>query len=187
MEQLIQFIHHFVSPNKKELSSFLGAFKIVQIPKGKLIQKRDFKCNTIYFLEEGFVKYSLEIKGKDVVVSLASNGALVSDYYGFYTEELALSDIRAITNCTLYAITREDLEEQYNKYKIWERFGRLVAQGGLLEQIMEKLDFQTKTPQELYIQMLRNNKELFNIVSLGDIAGSLGITQESLSRIRARI
>lgn len=187
MDKLIKLLRNYVEPNDEELHAFTSKIELLLKRKDTVIQRSGVLCSKMYFIEKGYVKYTMKIRQKDIVVGLASDGDFVSDYYGYFTQAKSITTITAISDCTIYSIEKSDLEELYDKYKIWERFGRLVAEEGLLEQIMERLDFQTKSPAELYLKMLEENRNIFQHVSLGDIAGSLGITQESLSRIRNRI
>jgi hypothetical protein len=129
--------------------------------------------------------YNDEHKLKAIHVSMKND--LVSDFFSYYSGYPAITTVETLTNCNLLYIEKQDLENLYNKYKTWEHFGRLVAETAMVEQIMAKINFQTKAPETLYKELVAKNPSILQEVNLGVIAECLSITPETLSRIRARI
>jgi CRP/FNR family transcriptional regulator, anaerobic regulatory protein len=188
MEELKLFILQFVQPNEDELMSFLQLIKTDACAKGKRIIKAGIINDKIFFVKKGILKYCmLKEDGKEKAMHIAMENDLVADFFSFYSNYPSLSSVETLTECELLFIEKKDLTFLYDTYKIWERFGRLVAESAVLEQIMEKLNFQTKSPEQRYTELITKKPSILQEVNLGVIAESLGITQETLSRIRARI
>jgi CRP-like cAMP-binding protein len=181
MEELKQFILQFVQPNEDELTSFLQHVKEETIARGKTIIKAGTVCDKMFFIKKGLVKYiMLHENDKSKAMHIAMDHDLVADFFSFYSGLPSISSVETLTACELFYISKKDLSSLYDQYKVWERFGRMVAEAAMLEQIMEKLNFQTKTPEQRYTELIGKKPSLLQEVNLG-------ITQETLSRIRARL
>ncbi|NJM79607.1 MAG: cyclic nucleotide-binding domain-containing protein [Flavobacterium sp.] len=187
MDKITFFLQKFISLDEDELNAFSELLKKEKIDKGSQIIKAGKNTNKIYFVNEGFLKYTMIQGENEKAIHIASEFDLVTDFLSFYSSQPAISSVYAITDCELLSITREQLEILYQNYKVWEKFVRLVAQFAVLDLIMEKLKFQTKTPKERYLELIATKPTILQAVNLGIIAECLGITQESLSRIRGRI
>jgi CRP-like cAMP-binding protein len=188
METLKEFIFNYVKPNEEELTAFLLHIKQEKYSKGKRIIKTGMVSDKIYFVNKGLLKYVMSKEdGKEKAIHIAMENDLVADFFSFYSNYPAISSVETLTDCELLYIEKNNLTELYETYKVWEKFGRLVAEAAVLEQIMEKINFQIKTPEQRYIELITKKPTILQEVNLGVIAESLGITQETLSRIRSRI
>jgi CRP-like cAMP-binding protein len=188
MEGLRTFILQFVQPNEAEMAALFGIVKKVDFAKGKKIIQVGAVNNRIYFVNKGVLKYSaLNQDNKIKAISIAMENDLVSDYFSYFSGLPSISAIETLSECDLLFVHREDLNLLYETFKVWEKFGRLVAEAAMMEQIIAKLDFQTKSPEQRYLELIKKKTNILSEVNLGVIAECLGITQETLSRIRARI
>ena len=129
----------------------------------------------------------MEINEKETVVHIAGKGDLVTDFYSYFSSQPALSDIYSITDCQLAWTKKSELEDLYGRYQVWEKFGRLVAEQAAVRQIQERIKLQTQTKEQIYLKLISEKPYLLQHVKLGDLAQTLGVTQETLSRIRRRI
>ncbi|HEY1037971.1 MAG TPA: Crp/Fnr family transcriptional regulator, partial [Bacteroidia bacterium] len=73
------------------------------------------------------------------------------------------------------------------KSHAWERFGRLLAQEAFNVTIARTESFLFKTPEERYLELIKQHPDIFNNIPLYHISSYLGIQGPSLSRIRKRI
>jgi len=191
MESEEQVLSHYlqsvVNPTADELGAFLQKIKYVTMPKHKRLLQLGSYCHKMHFVIEGYLKYVMRVKDKDVVVHFATPGKFVADFFSYYSARPAISSIYTISECRLALIEKQALEDLYASYKVWERFGRLVAEQAAVRQILDKIKLQTLSTEERYLTMIAEKPEMLHHIKLGDLAQSLGITQETLSRIRRRI
>ncbi len=188
MQQLTEFIFKFITPNEEELKSFLDVIKEEAKTKGSTIIRRSVVCDKIFFVKKGILKYTMPHENDKIKTThIAIDNDIVADFFSFYSGYPAITNVETLTDCTLFFIHKTDLANLYDKFKIWERFGRLVAETAVLEQMIEKINFQTKSPEQRYVELIAKKPNILQEVNLGIIAEYLGITQETLSRIRARI
>jgi CRP/FNR family transcriptional regulator, anaerobic regulatory protein len=187
MENLKNLVYTFVHPSEKEWQQFASLVQKEQFDKGRIIVKAGTRCERIYYINSGIIRYIVMHQDKEKTVALGMDNDLASDYFGFYSGLPALATLQALTKTELYFFSKGDLEVLYQSSATWERFGRLLAQKGLLDQIIEKLDLQTKTAEQRYLELIERKPGLLEEVNLGIIASCLNITQETLSRIRGRV
>lgn len=184
---LSSYLQSVINPSEEELTAFLKLVNYKTVEKNNRIIKIGNRCDVIYFVIDGFLKYVMNVDGKEIVIHFAAPGNLVSDFYSYYSAQPAITDVFTITDCQLAYVKRKELEVLYDSYKVWEKFGRLVAEKAALKLIFEKIKLQTQSPEEMYTNIISKNPQLLQHIKLGDLAQSLGITQETLSRIRKRI
>lgn len=187
IEHFTEFLKSYICPTANELAQFLQIVSSQKTPKGKKLVKAGRICTKMCFLTSGFIKYTLIEKNKSTVIHIASKGKIISDFFSFYSGLPALTDIDTITDCDLITVEKKDLEQLYNSSKIWEHFGRKVAEQAVVQQILNRIHIQTLSPEERYLDIINSNPELLQVIKLGDLSQALGIRQETLSRIRNRI
>ncbi|MGD1840040.1 MAG: Crp/Fnr family transcriptional regulator [Thermonemataceae bacterium] len=184
---LTNVINAIVSPSKEDFNDFFKILSFQQIDKGtKLIEKGTF-VDRLHFISEGYIKYEYEDVSKKRVIHMAGNGVFASDFFSYYSSQQAITDVISITPCQLLRVDKIHLEKLYRENNTWANFGRKIAENALVNQIMERIKIQTLSPEERYTNLLVSNPELLKVVKLGDLAEMLGITQETLSRIRKRL
>lgn len=169
------------------LNSFFQRVKLVDVKAGEHIVQINKPCSTVYFVIEGLLKYVMSVEGEERVMHIASQGDLVTDFYSYLSGGTSNSTIVTVTDCKLASITRAQMEELFAAYKDWERFGRIAAEQAVLTQIRETIRLKTKSREEIYLDFLAQKPAILQQVKLGDLAQSLGMAQETLSRIRKKI
>ncbi len=185
--EFANYLLQFSNPSEEELSQFLKITLSLPLQKGQRIISAGQVCSKMYFVLEGFLKYELVADGQPTVIHIASGGDLVADFFSYYSSLPAITNVVAITDCRLVVVEKSALENLYHASKTWERFGRKIAEQAIVRQIMERIKIQTQSPQDRYVELLNSRPDLLATVKLGDLSQVLGITQETLSRIRGRL
>lgn len=187
IEKLIQLIKASISFTNRELEEFLSLLNYQEVKKNSVLIASGKACNKIYFLSNGYVKYQLNHGAQKKVIHIAGNGVFVSDFFSYYSDHHAITDIYTITDAQLFVASKNDLEKLYSENIVWANFGRKMSENAVVDQIMERINIQTLSAEQRYIRILKSNPELFKVIKLGDLAEILGVTQETLSRIRGRL
>jgi CRP-like cAMP-binding protein len=93
--------------------------------------------------------------------------------------------VQAVTNGHAFSITATALQRLYDTSKTWERLGRLINQYYLMQLINRNNSMHKTLAKQRYEEMQLNAPHLFNLVPLKHIASYLGITLETLSRLKS--
>src|SRR5690606_39838973 len=103
-----------------------------------------------------------------------------------YSQQPSIENIQFLEDSIIYSISTENLNEIYKLHPAFNLIGRKIAEQ-LCEVLEERIiSFHTKNAEERYKALVAKHPDLLQRVNLGHIASYLGITQETLSRIRGR-
>jgi CRP-like cAMP-binding protein len=110
----------------------------------------------------------------------------VTSFFSFITRKPCIENIQLIEDSTLWAISYDDLQNLYDEYPDIERLGRIMNERYyvMLEERFVSNHF--KEAKERYENLMNNAPHILQRVPLGYVASYLGITQETLSRIRGK-
>lgn len=171
-------------PLKKELKAVC---RKKTIPKGESVITIGERCTDIYFIEQGLVRGFYFNEDKEITHWFAQDGEFATCFYSFISKEPSPENIQTLEACELVQIPYSDLQNLYTGFPETERIGRLLTEAYYLKLENRLLSLQFKTAKERYANLVNTNPSLLQRASLGQIASYLGITQETLSRIRAEL
>lgn len=146
-------------------------------------------CRYLGFVVEGvFRSYIVDSKtGEEKNVFLYSGNQFVVSFKSFINQSPCDYHTQSMTESKVLCIHIDDLQRLYKKSHAWERFGRLLAQEAFNVTIARTESFLFKTPEERYLELIKQHPDIFNNIPLYHISSYLGIQGPSLSRIRKRI
>lgn len=157
-----------------------------ELPKGRTLIQSGSICDQVFFIEKGLARTFYIKDDKDVTDWLAAENDFVLSVISFLTRQPDRRAVELLEPSVLWSLPHAGLESLYRRFHEVERLGRLLVSFGLvlLQQRFDDLHF--STAGERYHQLLERYPSFVNRVPLGIIASYLGITQETLSRIRAK-
>jgi len=153
--------------------------------KGSVLWREGRICPKIYIVKEGLLRvYYYNSAGKEITHWFAPEFTVITDLGSFFKRNPSKYSMEAIEDVVLYTITLDKLNKLFDEYHEIERFGRLFVIE-MMVQVGEKVkDLQFRTAVERYQILLEKYPTVLQRAPLGKIASYLGITQQSLSRIR---
>ncbi|WP_205529790.1 Crp/Fnr family transcriptional regulator [Pedobacter chitinilyticus] len=170
---------------EKEL--LLSRLQRIEVAKGKLIISAGKIGHHVYFIEGGLARAFCENQRGQTTIWFGQEGDVMLSYLSFFKDQPGYESIELLENAVLYRISSKDLQELYRQHIHIANWGRKFAEYELLKAEQRFMDLQFKTATERYQDLLVNSPAILKRVQLGYIASYLGITQVSLSRIRAAI
>lgn len=184
MNSLFDHIQQYSQLGKSALKNLGAVLKQVELTKGELVITEGKVCQHVYFLEKGCLRGYYNLDGKEVTYWFAFENNFVTSFFSFITRKPAIENIQVLEDCTLWAITYEDLQRLYARHSDIERLGRIMHERYyvMLEERFVSNHF--KEAKERYDNLLTHSPHILQRVPLGHVASYLGITQETLSRIR---
>ena len=166
------------------MDTILSVFEPLEITKGEFFLKSGRICRQMAFIESGYMRMYDIADGKEITLWIGSNGKFITSLSSFIFETSNHWNIQAITNCKLYVITRENHFRLNKTEPKWLEFDNILLANSFA--LLEKNMFSQlhTTAKQRFHSLLEEEPELFNKVPLQYIASMLGITPESLSRLR---
>jgi len=187
MDQFFTTVSNFSSLSAESRSALASVLKQHEYPKGKVLVKPDTTCNYFYFIEKGLTRTYYIKGGKDITDWISAENSFAVSIISFITRKPDRRGIELLEPSVLLSMHFDDLENLCAKFHDIERLTRHLVSSGLvqLQQKFDELHFASALQR--YQTLMNTNPTLIQRVPLGMIASYLGITQETLSRIRAQV
>jgi len=169
------------------LALLCRSMELVHYPKGHHVLEIGKIERDIYFISKGIVRAFTLVNGKEVTFWVGKEGATIVSMMGYVKNEPGYETMELMEDSELYVIKRAKLQQLYNEDIHIANWGRRFAETELLDAEVRVITLLLATATERYRDLLDNQSDLLQRLPLGYIASYLGITQVSLSRIRASI
>ena len=131
--------------------------------------------------------YTVDEKGNEHILSFSMEGWWTADLYSFFTSEPSLYNIEALQNCELLLLPKSSWDILLEKIPALERYFRIIIQNNLMAMQRRLLGSMSETAQEKYTKLVATFPDCIHRVPQHMIASYLGISRETLSRIRKQI
>jgi len=152
-----------------------------------LLQEGDV-CRYTAFVTKGILRsYTIDNKGTEHILQFAFEGWWMGDLYSFLTDEPSMYNMEAIENCELLLISKPSWELLLEKIPAFERYFRILIQNNLIATQQRLMGTLSETAEEKYLKLINNYPGCLQRVPQHMIASYLGITRETLSRIRGQM
>ena len=143
-------------------------------------------CKTLYFLEKGALRGFYNVEGKEITHWFAFENDFVTSFHSFITGQAAVENIQLLEGSILWSISKEDLTALLNRFHELERVLRIAYEKYYIRLEERFINAQFKTASERYQHLLDQHLHIPGRVPLGYMASYLGISRETLSRVRSR-
>ena len=166
------------------IAEFWDRMKVERYGKNHILHKPDRICHKLYFVEKGIVRTYYNHDGRDVTVYFTFRGELVTAIDSFVQRQPSKYYLELLEDSEFRSFTHQDLEELYLKYPGFERFGRVLMEQAYIDLVDRTESIQLLNASERYQKLIDAHPTLPSRVNLGYIASFLGVSQETLSRVR---
>ena len=140
--------------------------------------------NSVFFLNQGAVKVEIRSKDETRILDFFFENSFFGAYSSLLTKSPSDIRIKAIIDCKAEVINYEDLKLAYQTSLIANKLGRIETEKLYLKRVNKEKRLLTGNATDHYQALIAQNPEVIKRISLKEIAKYLGITPESLSRIR---
>ncbi|GAL87401.1 conserved hypothetical protein [Sporocytophaga myxococcoides] len=170
------------------VEELLGICLIVTHAKNELIEAKNGVFDRLGYIINGAARiYYLNEKGEEVSYLLQVNEDVIGDYASYITGEKSQAKIETLLETEVLYFEKKGVEELIKKDVFWLGFAKRISDLAFLsaKQRLDELFF--FTPEQRYLNLLKKSPEILNKIPQKYISSYLGITPQSLSRIRKRI
>ena len=187
MQQLLNYFHTFQVLNQDSQDQLLAISTPLRLKKNDILQPIGHTCKTIYFVQKGIARIFYYKDGIDITECFAAENQIIARVESLFTQRPSQKGIQIIEDAELVAINATVLFGLYDQYPGIERLFRKIFEQGYVDTVNRLESLQFYSAEERYTRLLEEMPELLQRVPLKYIASYLGITQVSLSRIRAGV
>ncbi|MGZ3918983.1 MAG: Crp/Fnr family transcriptional regulator [Bacteroidia bacterium] len=186
METLINHINSVVSLSSSSEKALIEICKELSFKKHEDIQPIGHTCKTLYFIKKGCVRIYYMKEDLDITESFEFENDFVARAESLFTGKPSRKGIQAIEDTMVIAINTPKLFQLFDSHHDIERFFRKITEQAYVRTVNRVESLQFHTAEERYNSLIKENPGVLKRVPLKYIASYLGITQVSLSRIRAK-
>ncbi|HEV3251087.1 MAG TPA: Crp/Fnr family transcriptional regulator [Puia sp.] len=186
MEDLIFFLNS-IHPLSDGLRNYLA-----QTIQAKTIKKRDYLlkagrvCDQIYFIEKGLLRCFYLKNLSEVCSWFMKEGDVAISIESFFLQKPSYESIQAVEETALHYISYKDLQYIYNQFPEFNFIGRVLTEKYYSQSEQRLYAIRMQRADERYGYLMQNLPELIKRVPSSYIASYLGITLETLSRIKSK-
>ncbi|WP_299225024.1 Crp/Fnr family transcriptional regulator [uncultured Psychroserpens sp.] len=184
----IKEIFKDLSFSNEEIKIIESVFFKTTYKKGTIILSAGDIVDKQYYILEGCLRsYHIDAHGKEHTVQFGVKDWWISDYTAFFSTSKAIMNIEVLQNAVLYKLSKEHKEYLYAQIPRIETFFRIKLERAFAAFQKRILANISQTATERYLNFINTYPTLQKSIKNYHIASYLGITTESLSRIRKEL
>lgn len=181
--QLFNYLHPISKATEKYITENTFPEKL---SKGQSLHLAGNICDAIYFIKKGAVRGYIMDGGKDKTTWISVENEVVSSIYSFVKQVPSIENMQAIEDCEFLRMDQVDLEKLYEISPDFNIAARRVYERYYADAEVRALTVRLSNAEKKYEFFLQTYDHLANRVQLTYIASFLGITLETLSRVRSK-
>lgn len=187
METLFTYFIKYNQLSEKAVGAISDICTSITIKKNKDLQPIGHTCKTIYFITHGAARIYYYKDGNDITECFVFENQIIARVESLFTGKPSQKAIEIIEDAELIAINATQLFKLYDTFPDIERLFRRIFEAAYVDTVNRVESIQFHSAEERYRTLLNETPNILQRVPLKHIASYLGITQVSLSRIRASI
>ncbi|WP_338360171.1 Crp/Fnr family transcriptional regulator [Yeosuana marina] len=181
-------LKHYINPTERDLQIFQSCLNSISVDKGKFLLLPGTQVKHEYFVLKGCLKaYYQDEKGHRHIIQFAIENWWIGDFDAFYNGVPSRLHIETIEPSKLLSINYDSLQELFKTAPIFERYFRLLTTNAFISQRKRILSSLEKNTMERYVEFCKSYPTIEDRIPNYDIANYLGVSAESLSRVRSKL
>lgn len=185
---LRNFVEKLVPLGDEEFDAFARCLRLRVLKKKENLINEGEICSKIGFFTEGYFRfYHMDINGNEITSDFHFSPGFITSYTSFLTGSPSRTNVQALEPMEVMEIGKTSLYSLYSEYPLIERLGRLMAEHVFITSERHLMMILNQTAETRYRLLLDKYPHYVGKIPLQYIASYLGITQETLSRMRKSI
>lgn len=166
---------------------FLQKGVLKSFNKNEYFLRQGDRTRNIGYVATGFFRLSrIDVSGNEWIIGYSFEHDFVCDYPAMIQNTGASINIQASTDCTAYLLSFSELNDFWEIDMNTQRLGRNIAET-MFSEIAQRLYSFYDTPEQRYISLMKRCPQLQERLTLKEIASFIGVTPETVSRIRKNL
>jgi CRP-like cAMP-binding protein len=188
MKELIDYLQRFETLNEQQIELVISKASYVELTKDTYFSEAGKVPRQVGYILEGILRFCyFNNKGQEVTHYFVGEGQFVTDFPRFEAQIISSEYIETVTDCKMIVFTKEDWDELLRTIGPWSNIETKMVKRCLTESITRRSPLVADDATTRYLSFLDSFSALVNRIPLAYVASYLGITQQSLSRIRKNL
>lgn len=184
--ELIRYCSNFIELDSSDEAFLIEAFHPLTLKRKSFLLEEGKICDFIAFVNTGIFRHFHIKDGNEITCDITLPHSFITDFKSLNQTNPSNYYFQVLKDSELLIIKKDVLLNLYETNKKFEKLGRIMAENIAQRTIEIVMSLSSDKPIERVQKLLANQPELFQLVPQRYLANLLGLTPESLSRIRAR-
>ncbi|WP_052599825.1 Crp/Fnr family transcriptional regulator [Aureispira sp. CCB-QB1] len=186
-EKIIEYMAQFEFFTTTEMEEIAAQLHIEAFPKGTLLLKEGEIADKCFFVLEGCIRQYYLVDGEEKTTAFYTEKQAAVSFTSYAEQSPSTHYLVCVEDCILLVGNPTQEQAMYQQHPKLEAFIRLLLEQGFGKTQEQFANFISSSPEKRYCDLLKNQPDLLHRVPQHQIASYLGVTPESLSRIRKRV
>jgi len=189
MKEIESYIENYFGIGGKDLTPIGRLFSNTALKKNDYLLKMNQYAKSIHFVKNGYLRvFAYNESGeKEITQWISNQGMFLTDLSSFIFDNRSRWNIQALSNCELYTISKENYQSIGNYVENWAELEKLFIAKCFITLENRVFSQLSMTAEEKVKNLFELNPDVFLQVPLQYIASMLGMTPETLSRVRRKM
>ncbi|MFD2164572.1 Crp/Fnr family transcriptional regulator [Paradesertivirga mongoliensis] len=183
-ENFRSFCESIISFNDEEWQAMEKCLSIKRLRKNEHFLLEGEVCYRMGFVTEGFTRLYFLVDGEEVTKDFCFENNFTGSVASFQTQRPAQFNVVAMEDTTLITFGFSPLQSLVEKYHCWSNFIRIVLGYFAIRKENREISFLLNSAEQRYMGLVADNPQILQRVALKYIASYLGLSPETVSRIR---
>jgi CRP-like cAMP-binding protein len=175
---------HHVGVTDDEFAFLLTKLEHCSFQKKEVLTNIGEIENYLYFIEKGLVRRYFYKGDEEIVAHIVKEGGVIGSSASFFSRQPSHYKLETLEPTTAYRMSLANREEIFSLGNKWEKLGRLVTAGYLIQQEQMIYDTTCLTVRQRFVKFMKENPDLILRVPQKQLASYLNIKQETFSRLK---
>lgn len=186
--ELTNFIKKNIDIEDVDLEIVLSYFKTIKKRKNEILLSNGKNSQVSYFVKKGCLRlFYFDDQGKDITRYIAFENQFATELVSFITNQPAQESIQVIENSELLYISHEDFRHLLETVPKWKDFYNIYLEKAYVNNAKRLISFTTLDASDRYKQLFKINPNIVKRLPNKIVASYINISQETLSRVKAKI
>ncbi|MBK9793393.1 MAG: Crp/Fnr family transcriptional regulator [Sphingobacteriales bacterium] len=186
MTEFEQYMSGFSLLSKEEWKTVRSRITVQELSKGTLLEKSGKVCHHYYFIQKGAVRTFSYLDTKEITIRFSFENELTTSFISFITRFPAVVSLELLEDSIIHSMSKTNLEILYQEIPKLESLAKNIFQYFIKKNHEENELLRFLPAKERLEHLLKYQPKIFDRVPHLYIASYLGITPETLSRIRVK-
>ncbi len=186
-KELLQFLSKIDAFTPEEIAELIDIITVHEIKKNTVLVHAGKVCRLCYFVLKGCLRQYVVEDGIEKTIAFYTEGQAINYFTSKTSKIPATSSLSTLENALLLIGNPEEEMQMYARFPKLEKIAYAMTEQEFGRTQDEFANFIVSSPEQRYLSLLHQKPELIKRVPQRILASYLGMTPQSLSRIRKRI